>query len=239
MGQFWDDSSGLMQAPSADMNKDGTVMITNNYLNKHSLSTAWGYNTFGYGINITFFSRVEIGYSCVIFDGKRAPNPSERDLITFNQDRHFIAKVLIAKGNEFGINWLPSIAVGVSDPITSVSGSYAGSDTGAGNGFFNRYYAVATKHFDTKIGAVGAHLGYQYNKRADYPMNGPCAAIDWVPVWLDSPNFSLKAIAEYDSRTFNIGFMASFWEDRLEAMVELMAMKWINAGIRYKFVLKS
>ena len=110
---------------------------------------------------------------------------------------------------------------------------------GDSNGFFNRYYAVATKHFPTKIGIIDAHLGYQYNKRTDFPMTGPCAAIDWVPKWLDTPKFSLKAIAEYDSRTFNVGVIASIWKDRFEAMFELMSMKWIKAGIRYKLVLKS
>ena len=46
----------------------------------------------------------------------------------------------------------------------------------------------------------------------------------------------MKLIAEYDSRTFNMGFIASFWDDRLEAMFELMAMKWVNFGVRYKLI---
>lgn len=46
-GQFWDSGTGLLQAPSADMNRDGTFMITNNFMNKHSLnSNYWGYHTF-------------------------------------------------------------------------------------------------------------------------------------------------------------------------------------------------
>ena len=49
----------------------------------------------------------------------------------------------------------------------------------------------------------------------------------------------MKLIAEYDSRTFNMGFIASFWDDRIEAMFELMAMKWVNFGVRYKLVLKK
>ena len=60
-----------------------------------------------------------------------------------------------------------------------------------------------------------------------------------MPVWLDSPAASLKLIAEYDSRTFNMGLIASFWDDRIEAMFELMAMKWVNFGVRYKSVLKK
>ena len=68
--------------PTAEMEQSGTFMITNNYLNKHSLSPdAWGYDTFAYGFSITFWSRLEVGYVCTIFDGKRKPNPSDRDLI--------------------------------------------------------------------------------------------------------------------------------------------------------------
>ena len=241
-GQFLDSATGLLQVPTADMNRGGTLMITNNFMNKHALnSNYWGYHTFEYGFNITLWSRVEVSYVCVIFDGKRKPNPSDRDIIMFNQDRHFNAKVLLLQENEFGMNWMPAIAVGVSDPVSGASSDdYSSSDvSGASNGFFNRYYAVATKHFNTKIGIVGAHLGYQFNRRTDLPMNGPCVAFDWRPIWLEKPYFSLRAIAEYDSRTFNMGFIASFWDDRFEAMFELMAMKWVNFGVRYKLMLKK
>lgn len=238
-GQFWDSATGLLQCPSADMNREGTFMITNNFMNEHSLSPRWGYHTFEYGFNITFWSRLEVGYVCVIFDGKRHPNPSARDLIMFNQDRHFNAKVLLLREGEFGIKWMPALAVGVSDPTTGTGGDYSEQKIdGTSNGYFNRYYAVATKHFSTKVGTIGAHLGYQFNRRTDLPMNGPCAAIDWVPVWLDTPAASVKFIAEYNARTFNVGFIASFWDDRFEAMFELMAMKWVNFGVRYKLMLK-
>lgn len=237
----WDCSTGLLQTPSANMNRDGTFMITNNFINRHSISIKhWGYHTFEYGINVSLWSRLEIGYVCVLYDGKRHPNPTDRDLIMFNQDRHFTAKVLLFKEEDFGLNWMPAIAVGISDPTTGAGADYSEQAvSGTDNGFFNRYYAVATKHFNTRIGTVGAHLGYQYNQRADLPMNSPCAAIDWVPLWLDKPNFSIKAIVEYDSRTFNFGFIASIWQDRFEAMFELMALKWVNFGVRYKLQLKS
>ena len=51
---------------------------------------------------------------------------------------------------------------------------------------------------------------------------------------LDNVNF----IAEYDSRTFNMGFIASIWDNRFEAMFELQNMRWINFGLRYKLRLK-
>lgn len=242
-GQFWDGSSGLLQSPSADMNKAYSFTITNNILNKHSISHwYWGYNTFAYSFGLNLWGRLEIGYVCTIIDGSKNPSKELSDYykIMKNQDRHFTAKVLVFKENEFGLDWIPAFAIGVSDPTTGSGADYTTREIeGSGNGFFNRYYAVATKHFTSKIGTFGTHLGYQFNKRTDLPMNGPCAAIDWTPVWLNSPNFSLKAIAEYDSRTFNVGFIASIWREHFDVMFELMAMKWINYGVRYKLQLKS
>ena len=60
-GQFADCSTGLLQAPTAEMQPDGTFMITNNWLNQNALpSSGWSYSTFQYGINITFWERIEI-----------------------------------------------------------------------------------------------------------------------------------------------------------------------------------
>lgn len=242
-GQFWDSSTGLLQAPSADMNADGTFMITNNFINKHAISDwYWGYHTFMYGFHINFWSRLEIGYVCVIMDGKRKASPNARDLIMFNQDRHFVGKLLLLREGEFGISWFPALAVGFSDPTTGTGADYSKAAVGgSGNGFFNRYYVVATKHFATPIGQVGTHLGYQFNKRADFPMNGPTAAIDWSPVWIQNMGIidNTKVILEYDSRTVNMGFIASLWENRFEAMFELQNFQWVNLGLRYKLRLKK
>jgi len=240
--QFLDASSGLLQMPTAKMERDGTFMITNSYLNEHSLpSSGWGYDTFSYGFNVTFWSRMEVGYVCVIFDGKRRPNPSDRDLIMFNQDRHFTGKLQLLKEGDFGLDWLPSIAVGVSDPTTasSTNGYIDGAVAGTGNGFFNRWFAVASKDFQTPWGRVGAHLAYQYNQRSDYAINGPAAGVDWSPVWLQNRWLldEVRLIAEYDSRTFNTGIIASVWDNRFELMFELQNMKWINFGARFKVLL--
>lgn len=137
-GQFWDSSTGLLQCPSAEMNRDGTFMITNNFMNKHSISDwYWGYHTFEYGFNINLWSRLEIGYVCVILDGKRKTKPDERDLIMFNQDRHFNVKALLVKEGDFGVFWMPAIAIGLSDPTTGAGGDYMEDHvSGSGNGFF-------------------------------------------------------------------------------------------------------
>lgn len=235
-GQFIDGVSGLLQMPSAQMNPSGTFMITNNFMNKHTLpEDEWGYHSFGYSFDITFWQRLEVYYTCVLFDGKRKPNPTERDLIMFNQDRHLGFKALLLKEGDFGKMWLPNIAVGINDFDNGVF-----SARGKGNGFFTRVYAVASKSFPTLYGQVGAHLGYQFNNWTYYGVAGPMVAVDWQPVWLQKEDVvSTKLIAEYDARTFNIGAIVTLWKNHIEAMVELQALKWVSAGIRFKAVLKS
>lgn len=241
-GQFMDSTSGLLQMPSAEMYPDGTVTVTGVFMNKHTVSDAmWGYHTFGHGYAFTLWSRIEIAYVMTHIYGKYRPNPTYRDMIMINQDRHFAAKVLLLREGEFGIPWMPAVAVGVSDPTTGgAAGDYSDQQvSGSGNGFFNRNYIVATKHFQTPIGMLGAHLGYQFNRRTDIHYNGPCAAIVVQPVVLQKNGVvSTKIIAEYNARTFNVGVITSFWQDHIEAMVELQALKWISAGLRYKVVLK-
>ena len=245
--QFCDSSTGLLQMPTADMQDDGTFMITNNFLNKNALSPrGWGYDTFQYGVSISFWGRMEIGYVCTLFNGVWDPRPdkSYRATIIRNQDRHFTGRIRLLKEGEFGQKWILSLVVGASDPFTG-SGDYEylslDDVTGSGNGYFNRFFAVASKHFQTPWGEIGAHAGYQYNRRTDYPINGPCAGVNWSPVWLQHHGIldEINVIAEYDSRTVNMGFIASIWENRFEAMFELQNFQWVNFGLRYKLRLKK
>lgn len=242
--QFFDCTSGLLNTPSAEMEESGTFMITNNYLNKANLPNKswWGYDTFSYGFNITFIDRVEIAYVCTLVQGKPGNKfwPEETWGKFVNQDRHFSAKFQLLKEGEFW-EWTPSIAVGVADPVTGSGHDYIGSDVSKGNGYFNRMYAVATKHFNTPAGQVGATLGYQYNLRKDCHYNAPCAAVTWDPKWVNRSDWFLsgvRLVAEYDARTFNIGLMTSIWRKHFEAMVELQGCRHVSAGLRYRVVLK-
>lgn len=241
--QFADSSTGLLQMPTAEMQPDGTFMITNNYLNKHSLSSVgWGYDTFQYGFSISFWGRMEIGYVCTIFDGVRKPNPTERDKIMKNQDRHFTGRLCLLREGEFGLAWMPALVVGISDPTTgSRGGNYIDADVSQyGNAFFNRNFIVLSKNLPTAWGGVGVHAGYQFNMRRDYPINGPCVGVSWRPVWLDGRGIldNVNLIVEYDSRTPNIGFVASIWDNRFDVMFELQYFCWVNFGLRYKLRLK-
>lgn len=241
--QFTDASTGLLQMPTAEMQQDGTFMITNNFLNKHSLSPyTWGYNTFQYGIAVSFWERIEIGYVCTIFNDHWKGRQSRPGVWMVNQDRHFTGRVLLLREGD-GFDWMPALVFGMSDPTTGDTNSeYMDADvSGAGNGYFNRKFFVFTKHFQTPLGEIGAHVGYQFNRRRDYPINAPCAGVNWHPMWLQGRGVldGLNCILEFDSRTVNLGFVASVWNNRFEGMFELQNFQWINFGLRYKLRIKK
>lgn len=235
--------------PSAEMQESGTFMISNSFLNKayvenpEQFPSYWGYNTFGYGFSITIFSRVEIAYICTLLNHNWDPNAgrSYRESIMFNQDRHFAAKVQALKEGEFGLKWMPSVVLGLSDPVTSATGEYLDDSVGeTGNGFFNRFYIAAAKHFDTPVGVFGAHAAYQYTRRKYIIPKGPCVGVTWNPVWLNRPDSflsSFRVIAEYDAKEVNLGLTASIWKDHFEFWTCLQACQHFNGGVRFKVVL--
>ena len=242
--QFADCSTGLLQMPTAEMQVDGTFMITTNFLNKHSLPTSgWTYNTIQYGIYVSFWGRMEVGYVCTIFNDHWKGSQSREGIWMVNQDRHFTGRICLLREGEFGWDWLPALVVGASDPMTATGGDYTNLEgvAGTGNGYFNRNFAVLTKHFQTPWGQIGAHAGYQFNFRKDYHINAPCVGVNWQPVWLQQRGIldRLDVIAEYDSRTVNLGLIASIWDNHFEAMFELQNFQWVNFGLRYKLRLKK
>lgn len=246
--QYYDSTKGLLVMPSAEMEESGTFMISNSYLNKAYLPTSgWNYGTFAYGFDITFWSRVEVAYVCTIFNGSWRPeDPSqltERQRIMRNQDRHFAARFNVLRENDFGCDWLPSIVVGLSDPVTGAYGGEYLDDTigESGNGYFNKYYISASKHFNLQWGDVGAHMALQYTKRRDFSSRLPCFGVTWEPVWLNRKNYiltSFRVIGEYDGKNVNIGVISTVWKNHFDAWACLEGIKWPSAGLRYKLVIK-
>ena len=49
-------TTGLMNMPTADMQRDKTFMLGGNWLNSHATVPRWWYDTWNYYINITLFS---------------------------------------------------------------------------------------------------------------------------------------------------------------------------------------
>ena len=226
--------TGLLHMPSADMQRDGTLMIGGNFLDKHNLPSQWwwGHDTFNYFVNVTFLDRLELAYVCTLVKGK--PENSFWPEVTWgkfvNQDRHFAGRLQVLKEGEWWKH-MPAVVLGVSDPTTGGSYDYADlAVKGDANGYFNRMYLAMTKHFDVRVGELGVHAAWLYNRRTDYPLNGPAVGVNFKPAF----HKELNLIAEYDSKTVNVGFTYSMWSDHFNLLFELQDGKYVSAGLVYK-----
>lgn len=66
--QFTQGTTGLLEMPTADMQKDKTFMLGGGYLHHTVTPPRWNYNTWNYYLNVTIFPWLELGYTLTIFD---------------------------------------------------------------------------------------------------------------------------------------------------------------------------
>ena len=274
-GQFTYGTTGLLNMPTADMQKDKTFLFGGGYLEKHASTGRWFYNTYNYYVNITFSPWMEFAYTCTLH--KALPKdpfmPSGWVSSTYgkfaNQDRSFQIRFRLWKEGWWK-EWTPQIVVGSNDVIGDSwhGGSLTAPSTLIGNGFLNRYYIAATKHFDfNHIGELGAHLSWVYNKRSEYKLNGLCVGANFRfnlkedgSLWKLALN-GLNLMAEaypadgqgtskvtnekhYDRGVaigkydINIGACYSIWKDRINFYGELYGCKDFSGGLQFKVHLK-
>lgn len=176
--QFTYGTTGLLNMPTADMQKDKTVLFGGGFLEKHASSGRWFYDTYNYYVNITFFPWMEFAYTCILH--KAVPQESLWVPSTYgkfvNQDRNFHIRFRIWKEGWWKW-WTPQIVIGGNDALNNswAEGSRWKPISSNANGFNNRYYIAVTKHFKfNDIGELGAHLTWVYNERKEYKLNGLC-----------------------------------------------------------------
>lgn len=163
-----------------------------------------------------------------------------------NQDRNFSVRLRLLKEGQWW-KYMPAIVIGSNDVTTRPgddSSTNFSNPKGTGNGFWNRYFIVATKHLAFKnMGELGVHLAYVYNRRKDYPLNGPAIGANFrfslSPIsFINKAVNNLNLMAEYDSKSINCGFEYSFWKDYINAVVELNRYKYFSGGLVFKLHLK-
>ena len=59
-------TTGLMNLPTADMQRDKTFMFGCAFLDTEATPGHWSYDTGNYFINITIFPWLEVGYTCTL-----------------------------------------------------------------------------------------------------------------------------------------------------------------------------
>lgn len=222
-------TTGLLHAPSAEMQKDKTVMLGANFLNQEITPPNWYYHTYNYYLNVTILPWLEVAYTCTLFKAEALGlGPYGYSGFT-NQDRYFSVRLRALKEGQFWKH-MPAVVLGSSDPFTSSGGVVASSE---GNGYFSRFYLAATKHVNIGSETIGVHLSYLYNRRKAYKLNGVAGGITYNP----SFHPQLRLIAEYDSKDFALGATYLLF-NHLHAQVEMQRMKYITGGLTYKIYLK-
>ena len=236
--QFTYGTTGLLHMPTADMQPDKTFMFGCSRLDSHAMPSRWTYNTWNYYVNITFFPWLEVAYTCNIFDEWSASG----NLHLMNQDRSFHGRLRVWKEGWWK-EWTPQIVAGVNDATTGSGGDYTEMGVeGDSNGYFNRYYVAATKHFAWS-GRWGMHAAYLYNRRGKDKLNGLAFGVDYqfalpeTTVWRKALN-GLNLMAEYDSNYTNVGARYACWKDHINLIAELRDYKYPSVGIYLKVHLK-
>lgn len=222
-------TTGLLHAPSAEMQKDKTVMLGANFLNQENTPPNWYYHTYNYYLNVTILPWLEVAYTCTLFKAEALGLAPYGYSGFTNQDRYFSVRLRALKEGQFWKH-MPAVVLGSSDPFTSSGGVVASSE---GNGYFSRFYLAATKHVNIGSETIGVHLSYLYNRRKAYKLNGVAGGITYNP----SFHPQLRLIAEYDSKDFALGATYLLF-NHLHAQVEMQRMKYITGGLTYKIYLK-
>lgn len=222
-------TTGLLHAPSAEMQKDKTVMLGANFLNKEITPPTWYYHTYNYYLNVTIMPWLEVAYTCTLFKAEALGLGSYGYTGFTNQDRYFSVRLRLLKEGQFWKH-MPAVVAGTSDPFTSSGDVIA---TEQGNGYYSRFYLAASKQISVGKEHIGVHLSYLYNRRREYKLNGIAAGITYNP----SFHPQLRVIAEYDSKDFALGATYLLF-NHLHAQVELQKMKYFTGGLMFRFCLK-
>ena len=202
-------NTGLLNIPTADMQKTGTFMGGGNYLPEGM--TPFSFNTGNYFANITFLSFLELSYRCTLqkakrYDGKKG---------YFHQDRSMTARLRPLKEGKFH----PSLLIGVDDPFRNT-----------GINYFATIYGVLTKGFSIAKGdRLALTAGYYLPLNKHSIKDGPFGGISYSPAFCREMSF----MAEYDSEGFNVGAAARLWK-HLSIHVFTREFNSISGGIRYE-----
>lgn len=252
LAQFTIGTTGLLNMPTADMQRDKTFMFGSGFLEKHATPARWTYNTYNYYINITLFPWLEVAYDCTLHKAMECDPvygcgywiPTTYGKFV-NQDRNFSIRLRLLKEGQLW-KYMPAIVIGSNDVTTRPGDKDTNfsNPEGDGNGFWSRYFIVATKHYTVKnIGELGMHLAYVYNRRTDNPLNGPALGTNFRFTLPGNQPLTaiinhLNLIAEYDSRTINLGAEYNIWKDYINAVIEFNRCHYFSGGLIFKVHLK-
>lgn len=254
-------TTGLLHAPTADMQRDKTFLFGGSQISKWGTTKYSQFNdvhrTYNYYINITFFPWLEVGYTCTLNHADEGSTyfPEQSWGKYTNQDRSFNFRIRLWKEGWWKA-WTPQIVLGLDDPLTH-SGwgggaiSTGGDDAGTENKM-TRYYLAATKHFRfAGVGDLGAHLSFVIgNAKGDPEYKRPAAGVNFrfelasEKFWAKVLN-GLNLMAEYypiqylgengeETGGIDVGATYSIWKDHINLWCEQFDLDHFSWGVAFK-----
>ena len=129
LGQQPYGTTGLISAPTAEMQKDKTIMIGGSMIDHNIYRSSYWSNsreydpfTYNYYLNITIFPWLEVAYTCTLVKGVHGSSywPQQTWGKFTNQDRSFHGRLRLWKEGWWK-QWTPQIVLGANDPGISPS----------------------------------------------------------------------------------------------------------------------
>lgn len=212
-GQTIQGITGLLNTPSAQMQKDGTFMMGINYLPDIITQKSFDYNTVNYYFNITFLPFCEVSYKMTLFNNDGKYNRQDRSIAIRGRlinERHI----------------MPSVVIGANDIYTQ------GSDSG--NQHFGVLYVVTTKQFKCNKNILGSTIGYNFSLFRHHYYQGIFGGLSFSPSFFNQ----LNLITEYDSNHLNVGGSCLVL-NHVHLALFICDFKDIVGGITYKIYLEN
>ena len=205
-------TTGLLNTPSAEMQRDGTFMFGGNYLPEAMMPAEFDYNTGNYFLNSTFLPFLEVNIRFTLLKIK--------SIGKFNQDRSVALRGRLLKESHY----LPSFVVGVND-IYSLRPKPV-------NQYFSSMYLVTSKNLFWSKNRLEISVGYGFKAFKHNQITGIFGGMAFSPGCFKS----LRLMAEYDSKVVNAGGSITLF-NHLQIVVFAYDLTYLAGGLAYKVYL--
>ena len=224
--QLYTGMGGLIHVPSAEMDSAGSVRVGVHALPKAMMPDKMvfedsKYNSTSWYLSATPLRWLEIGYDFTLQKFRKNMQKGA-EVGFYSKDRYFSLRLQPLYEGRY---W-PSVVVGGNDV-------WGQRDGGSRSFYFRNFYVAATKHFEWKVGQLGAHLSYRrWTKDYNHKWNGIVGGITFRPSFYRP----LRLVAEYDGVGVNVGADCTLLR-HIQLQAALIRGRSFTAGIAFTTVL--
>lgn len=256
LGQQPYGTTGLISAPTAEMQKDKTIMIGGSMIDHNIYRSSYWSNsreydpfTYNYYLNITIFPWLEVVYTCTLVKGVHGSSywPQQTWGKFTNQDRSFHGRLRLWKEGWWK-QWTPQIVLGANDPgsyESSGGGNITFDNVGENTDHLTRFYLAATKHFTfQQWGTLGVHASVIQFDGLDFDNDHVFTLGANFRFNRQGDSFCTKALnglnlmGEYYDGVVNVGGNYAVWKDRINLTASLYDGRYWSVGLYFRVCLK-